>query len=138
VHQVEVGGERHVAEAKEAKAWMDGADELRIEIKAVIDGVDVERELTFFRYKNEADRQLKAWASAPGGREADKRRLKALSIVIFGNEPSIMSDGGKLRFIRRHLEYAMRFKELKDVVERWLTRWSNFEDLGDPRREEGA
>ncbi len=53
-------------------------------------------------------------------READIKRLQALSKVIFGNTGNLRSNGKTLEYTRRHLENATRFKEIKDVVERWL------------------
>ena len=87
----------------------------------MVDGVEMEREYTFIRRKDNATLgRVSTQADAPGGREADIKRLKALSTVIFG-EPGALTAGDKqLGYARRHLEYAMRFKEVKEAAERWL------------------
>ena len=116
----EAEGGRHLVEIRRAEAWIDENNNLKIRVEAVVDGVEVEREFTFFRDKNNAAiGAVSTWPEAPGGRKADLTRLKALSTVIFG-EPNL--SGRQLKFARRHLVYATRFKELKEVVEEWLNK----------------
>jgi len=87
----------------------------------VVDGVEMEREYTFIRRKDNAVKgAVSTWTRAPGGLEEDLKRLKALSTVIFGEAGSEQAGGRELRYARRHLEYAMRFKEVKEAAERWL------------------
>jgi len=119
--EVEVDGERHVVEIRRAEARIDEDGRLRIRVEAVVDGVEMEREYTFFRDKgNRTSGRVSTWTHAPGGREADIKRLKALSTVIFG-EAGALTDGGRLlKYTRRHLEYAARFKEVKEAAERFL------------------
>ena len=110
-----------MVEIRRVEARIDEDGRLRIRVEAVVDGVEMEREYTFFRDKgNRTSGRVSTWTHAPGGREADIKRLKALSTVIFG-EPGALTAGGKqLGYTRRHLEYATRFKEVKEVAERWL------------------
>ena len=94
---------------------------LRIRVKAVVDGVEMEREYTFFRKKDNAVKgAVSTWSAAPGGREEDLKRLKALSTVIFGEAGSEEAGGRQLKYTRRHLEHAMRFREVKEAAERFL------------------
>ena len=60
------------------------------------------------------------WSAAPGGREEDIKRLKALSTVIFGEAGAEVAGGKQLGYTRRHLEHATRFREVKEAAERWL------------------
>jgi len=118
--EVEVEGGRHVVEVRRAEARIEGG-RLYIRVEAVVDGVAVEREYTFIRRKdNRTFGSVFTQADAPGGREEDLKRLKALSTVIFGEAGNLMAGGKQLGYTRRHLEYATRFKEVKEVAERWL------------------
>jgi PaRep2b protein. len=118
--EVEVDGERHVVEIRRAEARIEDG-KLRIRVEAVVDGVAVEREYTFFRDRgNKTSGRVLTQADAPGGRKEDLKRLKALSTVIFGEAGSLMAGGKLLGYTRRHLEYAMRFREVKEAAERWL------------------
>jgi len=118
--EVEVDGERHVVEIRRAEARIEDG-RLYIRVEAVVDGVEVKREYTFTRKKNNAVKgAVSTWAHAPGGREADLTRLKALSTVIFGEAGNLMAGGKQLGYTRRHLEYAMRFREVKEAAESFL------------------
>ena len=113
-------GERHVVEIRRAEARIEDG-RLRIRVEAVVDGVEMEREYTFIRRKDNAVKgAVSTWSAAPGGREADLTRLKALSTVIFGEVGSEVAGGRLLKYTRRHLEHAMRFREVKEAAERWL------------------
>jgi len=115
-----VDGERHAVEVRRAEARIEDG-RLYIRVEAVVDGVEMEREYTFTRNKHNATLGLvSTWMRAPGGREADLTRLKALSTVIFGEPGALTAGGRQLKYARRHLEYAMRFKEIKEAAERWL------------------
>jgi len=75
----------------------------------------------FFRGKNNAVHgYVSTWSAAPGGREEDRRRLKALATVIFGEAGSEVAGGKQLKYTRRHLEHAMKYSEVKEAAERWL------------------
>lgn len=116
----EVEGGRHVVEIRHAEARIEDG-RLYIRVEAVVDGVEMEREYTFTRNKaNKTLGRVFTQADAPGGREEDLKRLKALSTVIFGEAGNLMAGGKKLKYTRRHLEHAMRFKEVKEAAERWL------------------
>ena len=116
----EVEGGRHVVEIRRAEARIEDG-KLRIRVEAVVDGVAVEREYTFFRDRgNKTSGRVLTQADAPGGRKEDLKRLKALSTAIFGDAGSEVTGGRELRYTRRHLEHAMRFKEVKEAAERWL------------------
>ena len=107
-------------EIRRVEARIEGG-RLYIRVEAVVDGVEVKREYTFFRGRNNAAHgYVFTQANAPGGREEDRRRLKALATVIFGEAGSLTAGGRQLKYTRRHLEHAMRFKEIKEVAERWL------------------
>ena len=108
-------------EIRRVDAQIDENNNLKIRVQAVVDGVAVEREYTFFRRKDNAVKgAVSTWAEAPGGREADLTRLRALSTVIFGEAGNLMAGGKQLGYTRRHLEHAMRFREVKEAAERWL------------------
>jgi len=118
--EVEAEGGRHVVEIRRVEARIEGG-RLYIRVEAVVDGVAVEREYTFFRDKNNRTLgRVSTQADAPGGRKEDLKRLKALSTVIFGEAGNLMAGGKQLKYTRRHLEHAMRFKEIKEAAERWL------------------
>ncbi len=126
--EVEVKGEKHVVEVKQAKAWIGEEDgKLHIRVEAVVDGVEVDREYTFFfRGSDGAVRGLiSTWADTPGGREADIKRIQALSTAIFGKPGTLICGGKQLDYSGRHLEHAMQYKEIKEVAERWLARARN-------------
>jgi len=93
---------------------------LRIRVEAVVDGVAVEREYTFTRDKDSTTYgRVSTQADAPGGREEDIKRLKALATVIFG-ETGTPIGGRELLYTKRHLEHAMKYSEVKEAAERWL------------------
>ena len=118
--EVEVEGEKHVVEIKRVETRIDRG-KLSIRVEAVVDGVEVEREYTFTRDRdNRTSGLVSTWSAAPGGREEDRRRLKALATVIFGEAGSEVAGGRLLKYTRRHLEHAMRFREVKEAAERWL------------------
>jgi len=124
VHEVEMQGRRHSVVVREAKAWPDG-DKLRIHVKAVVDGVEVEREFVFFRNRDRVRGYVVTRTDVPGGREADLKRLKATSKVIFGEVGALRSGGKQLAYTRRHLEHATSFEELKPSIERWFKSTSS-------------
>jgi len=107
-------------EIRRVEARIEGG-RLYIRVEAVVDGVEMEREYVFFRDKDNTTSGLVfTQADAPGGREEDRRRLKALSTVIFGEAGSEVAGGRQLKYTRRHLEHATRFREVKEAAERWL------------------
>ena len=112
---------KHSVVVKHAEAKPDG-DKLRIHVKATVDGVEVKRTWTFFRYHDRVRGYVLTRADAPGGRAEDARRLQILSKVIFGDAGTLKSNGKQILYTRRHLEHAMRFKEIKDEIERWTNR----------------
>ncbi len=72
--EVEVDGERHVVEVKQAKAWIgEEDDKLRIHVKAVVDGVEVERTYTFFRERGATYGYVSVLADVPGGARRTSR-----------------------------------------------------------------
>jgi len=110
-----------VVEIRRVEARIDEDGRLRIRVEAVVDGVEMEREYTFFRDRGNATLgRVSTWTRAPGGRKEDLKRLKALSTVIFGEAGSEEAGGTQLKYTRRHLEHAMRFREVKEAAERWL------------------
>jgi len=113
---------KHSVEVREAYAKIEDGDKLRIYVKAAVDGVEVERTWTFFRDRDSARGYVLTRADAPGGRAEDARRLQILSKVIFGDAGTLKSNGKQILYTRRHLEHAMRFKEIKDEIERWTNR----------------
>jgi len=118
--EIQMEGEKHVVEVKQVETRIDRG-KLYIHVDATVDGVEVEREYVFFRGKNNAVHgYVHTWANAPGGREEDRRRLKALATVIFGEAGALIDGGRKLKYTRRHLEHAMRYREIKEVAEQWL------------------
>jgi hypothetical protein len=95
---------------------------LRIRITAEVDGIRSKYTITFGRYSRNAVRGY-AYASAPGGSQADAERLVAVVKALTGEEPWIrrMKDG-RIRIVygREHLEGFRRYSELADAIERWL------------------
>jgi len=115
-----VDGERHAVEVRRAEARIEDG-RLYIRVEAVVDGVEMEREYTFTRKKdNRTSGRVSTWTLAPGGRKEDLKRLKALSTVIFGDAGSEQAGGKLLGYTRRHLEHAMRYREVKEAAERFL------------------
>jgi len=74
----------------------------------------MDRKYAFYRDKiNAVNGHVSTWSAAPGGREADLKRLKALATVIFGEAGSEVAGGKRLKYTRRHLEHAMRYREVR-------------------------
>ncbi len=92
---------------KSARAWTEGKN-LRIEVEAVVDGVEVKRKWTFYRASGSA---VKGYAytraDAPGGWETDIKRLQAISKVIFDRPGSLKSSNMQLQYTGGVLEYAI-------------------------------
>ena len=133
--RVEVGGKTHVVKVIEGGAEIEegegGRKLLRIRITAEVDGVRSDYTITFGRYgkRNAAMGRAYARADAPGGREADAKRLAALIKALTGMEPWVYRMKGGRIIIEcsgEHLEGFRRYAELADAIERWLeetNRW---------------
>jgi hypothetical protein len=135
--RVEVNGKTYVVKVKGGEAVEEdrgGKKLLRIKIKAevgrvegehIVDRVVREYTITYGRYgrNNVAKGFAYASADAPGGREADAERLSALVEALTGRRPRLrrMKDGKiMIECYEGQLEGFMRYKELADVIERWL------------------
>jgi len=116
VHEVEEGGEDETRSGGKADARIEDG-KLHIHVKAAVDGVEVEREWTFFRDRYGVRGCALTRADAPGGRETDVKRLQVLSQLLFDDTGNLISDGKQIQYTRRHLEHAARFK---DIIEKWL------------------
>jgi hypothetical protein len=65
----------------------------------------------------------RARAGAPGGREADAKRLAAVIEALTGVKPRVyrMKNGAIIIVCsREHLEGFARYAELADAIKRWL------------------
>jgi hypothetical protein len=106
----------------------------------IVDRVVREYTITFGRYeRNETSGFAYASAKAPGGREADAKRLAAVVKALTGRGPKVyQKSGGKImmKCSRWHLEGFARYAELADDVERWLGETSRKHDT-DGGLEEG-
>ena len=99
----------------------------RIEGRRAADRAVRECTITFGRYgRLSAVRCFAAArADAPGGREADAKRLSALIKALTGRRPGVrrVKSGVVVAVCGRlHLESFRRFKELAEAVEMWLSQ----------------
>jgi hypothetical protein len=127
--EVEVGGRRYVVnvlggEAELEESW-SGKRLLRIKISAEVDGVRREHEMIYGRYGagNRAVGFAYARADAPGGKEADAKRLAAVIKALTGEEPRVrrMKNGKiKIECYGGHLRGFMLYTELAEAIARWL------------------
>jgi hypothetical protein len=126
--EVEVNGRRYKVKVIDGEAVEEGKGGrklLRIKIKAEIDGVRSDYEMTYSRRKtdNAALGFAVARADAPGGREADAERFSALVKALTGREPRVYrrSDGRiDIMCGREHLDGFARYAEFADAIRRWL------------------
>jgi len=113
-------------EVRKLEAWED-EDKIRIKVKAVVDGVEGEWVMTFFRYgrTNAVVGYTNTRDDAPGGRTEDVKRVIALVKTLTGEEPNIKRDKyGKIKqiiYTRRHLEAMMKYVEIAETIKRWLS-----------------
>jgi len=139
--KVEVDGETYIVKVIGGEAVEEergGRKLLRIRITAevgrvegehIVDRVVREYTITFSRYGklNAAVGHAAASVNAPGGSEADAKRLAAVIKALTGKEPRIRRrSDGTIEIIcgRKHLEGFKRFAELADAIERWLEETS--------------
>jgi hypothetical protein len=139
--EVEVNGVKYKVKVIGGEAVEEdrgGRKLLRIKIKAevgrvegehIVDRVVREYTITFSRYGklNAAVGLAYASINAPGGSEADAKRLAAVIKALTGKEPRIRRrSDGTIEIIcgRKHLEGFKRFDELADAIERWLEETS--------------
>jgi len=103
-----------------------GKSKLRIEVRAVIDGVERENIFTFFRGSiNEVRGYTHASADAPGGREEDAKRIVAVVKAVTGKEPTVERlKKGEVWIVcfRSYLEGFMRYRKVYETAEKWLRR----------------
>jgi hypothetical protein len=126
--EVEVNGRRYKVKVIDGEAVEEdrgGRMLLRIKIKAEIDGVRSDYEMTYSRRKtdNAALGFAVTRADAPGGREADAERYSALIKALTGREPRVYrrSDGRiDIMCGREHLDGFARYAEFADAIRRWL------------------
>ncbi len=102
---------------------------LRIKVTAEVDGVKSDYIITYSRRgaDNTAEGYAYAKADAPGGREADAKRLAAVIKALTGKEPRVYRmKGGKIMIEcgSEHLEGFKRYAELADAIEKWLEEMS--------------
>jgi len=107
-------------EVKKMYAEEDGG-KLRIYVTAVVGGVGGEWTMTFYRYSktNAVLGYTILSVKAPGGRDEDAKRIKALVKVLTGEEPNIDNNHEQVKYTRRHLEGLKRYAELVAIIERW-------------------
>jgi hypothetical protein len=113
-------------EVRKLEAW-ENEDKIRIKVKAMVDGVEGEWVMTFFRYgrTNAIMGYTNTRDDAPGGRTEDAKRIIALVKTLTGEEPNIKRDKyGKIKqivYTRRHLKAAMKYVEIAETIKRWLS-----------------
>jgi len=140
--EVEVDGKTYVVKvigwSVEPEESRSGKPLLRIRIKAevgrvegehIVDPVVREYTITYSRRGavNKAVGYAVARADAPGGRETDAERLAAVIEALTGVKPRIrrMKDGAIIiECGREHHDGFMRYKELADVIMKWLKETS--------------
>jgi hypothetical protein len=130
--EVEVNGEKHKVKVIDGEAVEEdrgGRKLLRIKITAEIDGVRSDYTITYTRSgrNNAAVSYTAARTNAPGGREADAKRLSALIKALTGEEPKVYHTGdGRIiiECLRKHLDGFKRYAELADAIENWLEETS--------------
>jgi hypothetical protein len=86
-------------EVRKLETWED-EDKIRIKVKAVVDGVEGEWVMTFFRYgrTNAVIGCTNTRDDAPGGRTEDAKRIIALVKTLTGEEQNIKRDKyGKIK-----------------------------------------
>jgi len=121
--EVEVDGRRHVVDvlgggAELEKSW-SGRTLLRIKIKAEVDGVRRDYEITFGRYGKINAAVGRAYIREEG----DVERLAALIKALTGREPKVRRmKNGKilLECYEGHLEGFARYAELAEAIAKWL------------------
>jgi hypothetical protein len=94
-------------------------------VAAEMKGVRNDYTIIFSRYgRNKAMAATRT--DAPGGREADAKRLAAVIKAITEREPKVYrnKDGITIECYEGHLEGFMRFVELADAIEKWLEETS--------------
>jgi len=106
-------------------------------LKANVGGVEGEWIITYRRNSRGAHLgYYYANVEAPGV-EADAERIATLTEAITGEKPAVIcrKDGLiQAEFYRSHLEAYMRYKELRDVVERWMRGRRRFLKASRPPR----
>ena len=113
-------------EIKNVEAWVEeegGRSRLRVAVKAVVDGVERQHVLAFYRTsRNEVHGFTPVNADAPGGREEEAKRIAAVSMILTGKAPSIYwyRKQTLVVFRRSHLEGLMRYVKVNSVAEKWL------------------
>ena len=130
--EVEVNGEKYKVKVIDGEAVEEdrgGKKLLRIKITAEIDGVRSDYTITYTRSgrNNAAVSYTAARANAPGGREADAKRLSALIKALTGKEPKVYHTGDGRIIIecsKKHLDGLKRYAELADTIEKWLEKTS--------------
>ena len=124
--EVEVNGEKYMVKVIDGGAVEEGEGGrklLRIRITAEVDGVRRDYEIVYRYEGNAAVGRAVARADAPGGKEADAKRLAAVIKALTGREPKVYrrKDGTIIiKCYGGHLEGFKRFAELADAIERWL------------------
>jgi len=112
VAEIEWEGRRIAApvEVKKMYGEEDGG-KLRIYVTAVVDGVGGEWTMTIYRYSktNAVLGYTILSVKAPGGRDEDAKRIKALVKVLTGEEPNIDDNHERVKYTRRHLEGLKRY-----------------------------
>jgi phage terminase large subunit-like protein len=107
-------------ELERIEAHIDG-DKLRIQQKFKADGVEVEREMAFYRDRSGVRGRMGA-RDVEGGLEADRRRLEAYCKAV-GLEPWYDEERPRqLYFTRKDLETLIRFTPVAEVMGRWLSQ----------------
>ena len=126
VSEVRVGGRRCIVKVFGCSAAVGASGLLHIAVSAEVGGVFSTYVFSFGRwFGNPAIRGF-AYADrhAPRGREADAERLVALVAALTGKRPKVSrSKRGKIAAMlsREHLYRLVRYAELAEAVETWLT-----------------
>jgi hypothetical protein len=127
--EVKVDGEKHKVKVLSGGAEFEKSESgkllLRIKIAAEMDGVRSEYAITYSRLGRDKAAVGRAYASAnaPGGREADAKRLAAVIKALTGREPKVYQrSDGTIEMVcgREHLESFKRYAELTDATEKLL------------------
>ncbi|MFB6491454.1 MAG: PaRep2b protein, partial [Thermoproteus sp. AZ2] len=98
------------------KAYIDKKGYLRIKQRFKVDGVELEREAVFYRYRG----RVKGYMVVRKRVEGDLRRLLAYCEAV-GLEPSYIGEK-QIDFTLSALEALMRFREVAEPIREWLAR----------------
>ena len=116
--RVEVSGKECVVKVKEGTAWLEDG-RLKIAVAAEVDGIETKYEVSFVKMKKGG---VAGFVRADTAEDAE--RIAVVIKAVTGISPTVvrMNNGAyMLRCNEKHLKALIRYAELADVVEKWLS-----------------